>query len=284
VATNFFGQNTPAIAATEAAYAQMWAQDAAAMYGYAGSAAPASALTPFSRPPQTTNPAGQSGQSAAVAHATGTSTAGNSQTSLSGLMSTVSQLLHALSTPGSSGSPLSPTSLLTPAADLNVLTGDAASAPFTLVRTLGSGANMGFEFLFLATEAAPAMQAAAAAPAATPPVVTVGSSPTASEAVHPTVLTSVGKAAPVGRLSVPPSWSSVTPATGPATPPAQAQLPTAGHRAATAAAANQPKTPMGQAQPASMGPIEGVGGRRAHGSGFRTQGWRFRMPRPAVGG
>ena len=35
VATNVLGQNTPAIAATEAQYAEMWAQDAAAMYGYA---------------------------------------------------------------------------------------------------------------------------------------------------------------------------------------------------------------------------------------------------------
>ena len=34
-ATNVFGQNTPAIAATEAQYGEMWAQDAAAMYGYA---------------------------------------------------------------------------------------------------------------------------------------------------------------------------------------------------------------------------------------------------------
>ncbi len=46
VATNLFGQNTPAIAATEAAYAEMWAQDAAAMYTYAGSASSAASLTP----------------------------------------------------------------------------------------------------------------------------------------------------------------------------------------------------------------------------------------------
>ncbi len=31
IATNFFGQNTPAIMATEAEYLEMWAQDAAAM-------------------------------------------------------------------------------------------------------------------------------------------------------------------------------------------------------------------------------------------------------------
>ncbi len=40
VATNLLGQNTPAIAANEAAYGEMWAQDAAAMYGYAGASAP----------------------------------------------------------------------------------------------------------------------------------------------------------------------------------------------------------------------------------------------------
>jgi PPE-repeat protein len=34
IATNFFGQNTPAIAATEAQYTEMWAQDVAAMAGY----------------------------------------------------------------------------------------------------------------------------------------------------------------------------------------------------------------------------------------------------------
>jgi PPE-repeat protein len=67
IATNVLGQNTAAIAATETAYAEMWAQDAAAMYGYAGSSSAASTLTPFTSPPPTTNPAGGSEQAGAVA-------------------------------------------------------------------------------------------------------------------------------------------------------------------------------------------------------------------------
>ncbi|KCQ89356.1 hypothetical protein X198_02444 [Mycobacterium tuberculosis BTB11-300] len=40
VATNILGQNTPAIAATEFDYVEMWAQDVGAMVGYhAGAAA-----------------------------------------------------------------------------------------------------------------------------------------------------------------------------------------------------------------------------------------------------
>jgi PPE-repeat protein len=58
VATNVLGQNTPAIAATEFHYGQMWAQDAAAMYGYAASSAAASKVTPFALPPATSNPSG----------------------------------------------------------------------------------------------------------------------------------------------------------------------------------------------------------------------------------
>ena len=77
IATNLFGQNTPAIAATEAQYAEMWAQDAAAMYGYAASSAAATAqVTPFTAAPQTTNLAGLAAQGAASAQSTGSSTAG----------------------------------------------------------------------------------------------------------------------------------------------------------------------------------------------------------------
>jgi PPE-repeat protein len=67
IATNVLGQNSAAIAATETDYAEMWAQDAAAMYGYAGSSAAASTLTPFTPPPATTNPAGSAGQATAAA-------------------------------------------------------------------------------------------------------------------------------------------------------------------------------------------------------------------------
>jgi PPE-repeat protein len=69
VATNWLGQNTPAIAATEAEYSEMWVQDAAAMYSYAADSEIASTLTSFDEPPQTTNPAGQDAQARAVAQA-----------------------------------------------------------------------------------------------------------------------------------------------------------------------------------------------------------------------
>jgi PPE-repeat protein len=70
IATNFFGQNSPAIAATEAQYMEMWIQDATAMYGYAAASKSATILTSFSEPPQTTNAAGQDAQARSVAQAT----------------------------------------------------------------------------------------------------------------------------------------------------------------------------------------------------------------------
>jgi hypothetical protein len=69
IATNILGQNVPAIAATEARYGEMWAQDASAMYGYAASSAAAGRLNPLTRPSHITNPAGIANQAAAVGHA-----------------------------------------------------------------------------------------------------------------------------------------------------------------------------------------------------------------------
>ncbi|WP_179475238.1 PPE family protein [Mycolicibacterium vinylchloridicum] len=75
VATNILGQNTPAIATTEAIYAEMWAQDTAAMYGYASaSTAAASTLTPFTAKAPDTDPDGIANQQAAVNQAATTAT------------------------------------------------------------------------------------------------------------------------------------------------------------------------------------------------------------------
>jgi PPE-repeat protein len=106
VATNVFGQNSAAIAATEAQYGEMWAQDAAAMYGYAANSAAAAQVASFAAAPQTTNAAGPAVQSAAVAQATG-GAAGASQASLSQLIPTVLQGLATPASSASSGSELS---------------------------------------------------------------------------------------------------------------------------------------------------------------------------------
>lgn len=98
IATNIFGQNTPAIAATEAEYVEMWAQDAAAMYAYAASSAAAAELTPFSSPPETINPAGAASQSAAVAEAVGAATGSELQSALSQLVQLMPGMLQSLAT------------------------------------------------------------------------------------------------------------------------------------------------------------------------------------------
>ena len=95
IATNFLGQNTPAIAATEAHYMEMWAQDAAAMYAYAGSSATASQLTPFTEPPQTTSSAAPAAQAAAVTQATNTP-AGSIGTQLSQFINSLPTALQSL--------------------------------------------------------------------------------------------------------------------------------------------------------------------------------------------
>jgi PPE-repeat protein len=70
VAKNTLGQYTGAIAANEAQYGEFWAQDAAAMYGYASSASTASGtLTPLTPPVPNTNPAAQGLQQGAVSNA-----------------------------------------------------------------------------------------------------------------------------------------------------------------------------------------------------------------------
>jgi PPE-repeat protein len=113
IATNFVGQNTPAIAATEAQYMQMWAQDAVAMYSYAGSSAIAGQLPPFTSPPQTTTPDAPTDQAAAVAQATSTPAGNTAQTTATATpqlatATSVPQVSSTLATTGTSSSSLIP--------------------------------------------------------------------------------------------------------------------------------------------------------------------------------
>src|SRR5271170_3785360 len=73
VATNFLGQNTPAIAATEAMYMEMWFQDGLTMDTYATVAQQAVVL-PQQTPAPTTSDGGTSADAAAAAQSTANST------------------------------------------------------------------------------------------------------------------------------------------------------------------------------------------------------------------
>jgi PPE-repeat protein len=65
LATNIFGRNMPAIAATEANYQQMWANNAAAMTRYQAASTQATNLPQFTSPTSTTDPSAQATQSSA---------------------------------------------------------------------------------------------------------------------------------------------------------------------------------------------------------------------------
>jgi PPE-repeat protein len=214
VATNMVGQNTPAIAATEAQYAEMWAQDAAAMYGYAGASAAATTVSPFSSPPQTTNPAGTGSQAAAVASATGTA-AGTTQSALS----QVPNMLQSLASGGASQSLLnffeSPTSV----ALQNLIrdTGSTETFAITSPQFIATGVTniLGPTWTVagsLASET-PAAAAAAVPPFAAPAAGLADLTGSYGSGLGGAgVSAGLGQAASVGGLSVPQSWATASPA------------------------------------------------------------------------
>ena len=213
VATNFFGQNTPAIAATEAQYAEMWAQDAVAMYVYAGSSASATALTPFTSPHQNTDPAGTAGQAAAVGHASGTS-AGNVQSTIS----PVSQALSAAAAPAQSD-PLGTLSdlisvFLSAPTDLVTLFGlipaDALSGPVDFpIAYLGTVAGQRTDNTISGWAGTEGWPGTADVPPDEFPAIIVNPGPLASSA--PTVSAGLGQANTIGALSVPSGWTVAAP-------------------------------------------------------------------------
>jgi PPE-repeat protein len=261
-ATNFLGQNTPAIMATEAEYVEMWAQDAAAMYGYAGASSAASTLTPFTTPAQTTDPAGLA---AAGTQAAGTST-GTGMQVVSPLSSAVSAPLSSmLSTPltsaampsalqglasgatsVSSSSPLSSLTTVTSSSTVitsgtSLVSGTASSASMStsgismlgsagsLMNSIGSSTSaFGKEFQVFGSALSSGWGSGAHV---------LGSSGMGSAAVT----ANVGRAGTLGVLSVPQGWTSAA--------------PTASHVASAMPGASQLGTTPPVAPSAPTGPV-----------------------------
>jgi PPE-repeat protein len=214
VATNILGQNTPAIATTEAQYAEMWALDAAAMYGYAGASAAATRLTPFAAPQQTTNQGGTANQATAVAQAAA-SPAGTTQSALS-QAAQISQVPSALQSLASGGGSANPITWLE-----NILESPTGVAINNFGTAMGNDLTFVSGFFFVSCAitplfsslyplALPPTNAAAAAPAAvaSAAVPEGGVDSLAGAGGGASVSAGLGEADTVGGLSVPQTWAS----------------------------------------------------------------------------
>jgi PPE-repeat protein len=273
VATNFFGQNAAAIAATEAEYGEMWAQDAAAMYEYAAGSAAACSVTQFNPAPKVTNESGMAEQAATV----GRVTAQSEQANLAQVVSKVPTTLHQLSSPMKSsvslltdtGSDVGTTvgtvgNTATDAGTSSIMTGLASGIPGAIPSAFSAAATPLYgmsSILGMAqtaqglANAASSGAMAAAGTAASGVASAASSGAGALGSLGSGVFGSLGSAASLGPLAVPASWTSVIPAANSAV----SALP-----AINLAGANVPPSVMGSlprlaaASGKSLGPRYGV--------------------------
>jgi PPE-repeat protein len=296
IATNLFGQNSAAIAATEAQYAEMWAQDATAMNGYSAASATASDLNTFTSPPNTTNSNAAADQSAAVAQAGATQAGSTSQSTASQVASsgTASQAVQQLSLASSLSANQSASGLSLPAwlptptnnwlglnpTDYKVVFHDLLQIyNFYGVPYFGWGIG---QQLATAPPIPPA--GVGGASFATPQFGHLGM------AGHGGVAASAGGAGRVGRLSVPSDWRAPTPEDNPASveevdelSPEWLASTRSGSLAFPGAGANA--APMTSPSTAVLGGVPArLGGRQTAGY-LHKYGWRYSVvARPPSGG
>jgi PPE-repeat protein len=296
VATNFFGQNTPAIMMTEALYAEMWAQDAVAMYGYAGASQVASLVTPFVQPPQTANPDGTSSQADAVAKAAATpasQAATVAQNAASSAPATTTQTTTAATTTAATTAPPNTfigwleqlyqnTAATFPSGGWGLgLTGGSSGNLNTMRQVLQAYfavglANFGYglgQQLITPAQATALFNPSHVLPAALPPIggtAGVSGAPFTASSVS----AQMGEASTLGRLSVPAGWQGSTPA-------AMEEVQLASAARSVAPQANGMLNGVPMAGNAGLG--AGAGRR---GSGYVVKyGFRHSvMPRPPQGG
>lgn len=233
VATNLLGQNTPAIAATEAQYAQMWAQDAAAMYGYAGASAVATQVTPFTDPAPTTSPAGLA--------------------EVTQLISELPSALQGFASPLQAGSSNALSSVLDPAGLSSMASSGGSNLFGVLSSMLGIFAGTGG-----GATPTPALAGAlgSAGPALTGAAGLAG--PAGWSAIGTGVSAGMGQAGSVGLLSVPPAWAANATAGSTATALPGATLTAAAERGLGAMPAGMPVGALG-ARATSAAPAPSYG-------------------------
>ncbi len=268
VATNFLGQNAPAIAATEAQYGEMWAQDAAAMYAYSGSSAVAAQLNPFSTPPETTNAGAQAGQSAATSLAQ-SAAASSAESTLSDFLAQIPNALQGMST--------NPLALPAWAAQILHDYEDIVKTFSTVIGTIngpyGLGSLNSARSVYQMAVSIPAVANALGNLSSTlSPKPIVGalaplmssSMLTGSHSIPSAVSGAVGRAGLIGSMSVPASWATAVPTVKTATVALQASV----LEAAPALAANGESLMAGQMALSSLaGRAVGTPVRQAAGAG-----------------
>jgi PPE-repeat protein len=210
VATNVFGQNSAAIAANEARYSRMWAQDASAMATYAGQSAAASTVTPFASPPATTSAGGLPGPLSAADT--------SALTEFAQFFAAIPTALQSLGTILTGPNPFSGLlaalqdfaalqTLSSVSADVEGITRVVLPVNVVLINTIFG--------LVTGTRCLIGLQAGAAAAGGAESVLAAGlgsGPPLANLASAGAVSAGIGHAGLVGGMSVPPSWATATPA------------------------------------------------------------------------
>lgn len=274
VATNVLGQNTPAIATTEATHHEMWAQDAIAMYGYHAQSAAATRLADFAPPPNPTNPAGQAAQAAAVGTAS-SNVAGTQATASSSLQSLVNSLSAQPAANATAPVGISDAILKDP----NFTLGSQALSQLVSSSNLqsnnicavwrGVSGITGVQKLLSETakDAAKAAQGAAQGAAGAAQGAAQGAANAAGGLGG--VAGNLGQAGAIGGLSVPPSWA-------PPAPPVTTLGPVSGGTWQPLA----PSAGAGILGPTPMAPPAGMPGMPGAAAGAAGAGWRgFGGPR-----
>jgi PPE-repeat protein len=259
VSTNFLGVNTPAIAANEALYAEMWVQDAVTMYTYSAASTAAAALQPVTPASSTSNSA------AAAATPAATSADATVQALFTNLWNAVPTNLQNLINAAdvAYGTPFISNGIQQIGVTAAWFVGNTIPTAVSYIHTVA-----------IASAAAPAAAASDVVPVggAALPAGSLVSSVGSGGGLGAGASGSLGQASTVGKLSVPGTWAGATPA-------AEVEL------VAANTAANPSGWTAGVEQPGAGGVVPGMPGMAGAGKSGAFAGPRYGskpivMPKP----